>query len=90
MVFPSFHEAEEKLCCKPAAEPRRDGGITGGERSKATIRGNISHAGNGAEICPTENKFVRFQAGTWTICEQQKEPKAATESLAAVQLAWLE
>lgn len=62
------------------------GGITGGERSKATIRENISHAGNGAEICPTENKFIRFQAGTWAICEQQKEAKAAAELLAAEQL----
>lgn len=90
MIFPSFHEAEEKLCCTPAVEPRRDGGITGGERSKATIRGNISHTSNGAEIRPTENKFVRFQAGTWAICEQQKEPKTATELLAAKQLVWLE
>lgn len=51
---------------------------------------NISHAGNGAEICPTENKSVRFQAGTWAICEQQKEPKAASELLAAEQLVWFE
>lgn len=51
---------------------------------------NISHAGNRAEICPTENKSVRSQAGTWAICEQQKEPKAASELLAAEQLVWFE
>lgn len=49
---------------------RRDVGTAGSRRSKATIRGNIAQISNGAEIFPTENKFVRLQAGVWTICEQ--------------------
>lgn len=67
-------------------EPRRDLGITGIEHSKARIRGNISQTTNGAEIFPTENKFVRLQAGVWTVCEQEKEPNATNELLAAKRL----
>lgn len=46
------------------------GWLRPGRRSKAMIRGNISQTANGAEIFPAENKFVRLQAGVWTICEQ--------------------